>query len=173
MKSKSHFKKEGKNEMKFSYNNLRAADKTGERVGNWKGRPVFASMKMDLGSRGTGAFFIVYDDDNLIVKKDDYDAWWVFGQVSEEGSVNECDKRRYNPYAAAVYCHDTQAYEPAAHTVCGKNADDCNGTAAAAADEVIGDVKIGLDIDALLSSVRTMTVDSLLEGFNYGFDTKD
>ena len=169
--------------MKFSYNNLRAADRTGERVGNWKGRPVFASMKMDLGSRGTGAFFIVYDDDNVIVKKDDYDIWWTFGQVSEEGSVEECDKRRYNPFANAycatgveaarqVYCHDTQTYEPAAHAVCGKNDAECDGTAAAAASEVVGDVKLGLDIDALLSSVHSMTVESLLEGFNYGLDAK-
>ena len=157
--------------MKFSYNILKAADKAGERVGNWKGRPVFASMKMDLGSRGTGAFFIVYDDDNLIVKKDDYDAWWVFGQVSEEGRVDECDKRRYNPYAAAVYCHDTQAYEPAAtatHAVCGKSDAECNGTAAAAVEEVVADVKIGIDVDATLKAAREMTVDSLLEGFNYG-----
>lgn len=153
--------------MKFSYNNLRAADRTGERVGNWKGRPVFASMKMDLGSRGTGAFFIVYDDDNVIVKKDDYDTWWVFGQVSEEGSVDECDKRRYNPFAAAVYCHDTETYEPAAHAVCGKNSAECDGTAALP-DEVVADVKIGIDVDATLKAAQEMTVDSLLEGFNYG-----
>ena len=164
--------------MKFSYNNLRAADKTGERVGNWKGRPVFASMKMDLGTRGTGAFFIVYDDDNIIVKKDDYDTWWAFGQVSEAGSVDECDKRRYNHFAIAycatgveaarqVYCYDTQTYEPAAHAVCGKNSAECDGTAAAP-DEVVADVKIGIDVDATLKAAREMTVDSLLEGFNYG-----
>lgn len=149
--------------MKFSYNNLRAADRTGERVGNWKGRPVFASMKMDLGSRGTGAFFIVYDDDNVIVKKDDYDTWWTFGQVSEEGSVEECDKRRYNPFA--------NAYESAAHTVCGKDESHCDGTAALP-DEVVADVKIGIDVDATLKVAREMTVDSLLEGFNYGLDAK-
>jgi hypothetical protein len=149
--------------MKFSYNNLRAADRIGERVGNWKGRPVFASMKMDLGSRGTGAFFIVYDDDNVIVKKDDYDTWWVFGQVSEEGSVDECDKRRYNPFANA-YC---ATGAEAAHAVCGKNDAECDGTAAAP-DEVVADVKIGIDVDATLKAAREMTIDSLLEGFNYG-----
>ena len=153
--------------MKFSYNNLRIADKAGERVGNWKGRPVFASTKMDLGSRGTGAFFIVYDDDNMIVKKDDYDTWWVFGQVSEAGSVDECDKRRYNPFANAVYCHDTETYEPAAHAVCGKNNAECDGTAALP-DEVVADVKLGIDVDNVLKAAREMTVDSLLEGFNYG-----
>jgi hypothetical protein len=57
--------------------------------------------------------------------------------------------------------------------VCGKSDNECDGTAAAAAyEEVVGDVKVGLDIDALLSSVRTMTIDSLLEGFNYGLDVK-
>lgn len=150
--------------MKFSYNNLRAADRTGERVGNWKGRPVFASMKMDLGSRGTGAFFIVYDDDNLIVKKDDYDTWWVFGQVSVEGSVEECDKRRYNPFASA---YETET----AHTVCGKNSAECDGTAALP-DEVVADVKIGIDVEATLKAAREMTVESLLEGFDYGLEAK-
>ena len=164
--------------MKFSYNTLRAADRAGEKVGNWKGRPVFASMKMDLGSRGTGAFFIVYDDNNLIVKKDDYDTWWAFGQVTEEGQVEECDKRRYNPFANAycatgveaarqVYCYDTQTYEPAAHAVCGKNDAECNGTAAAYV-EIVADVKIGIDVEATLKAAREMTIDSLLEGFNYG-----
>ena len=164
MESKSEI--ERKNEMKFSYNNLRAADRTGERVGNWKGRPVFASMKMDLGSRGTGAFFIVYDDDNVIVKKDDYDSWWVFGQVSEEGSVDECDKRRYNPFANA-YCATRVEAAAAAHAVCGKSDAECNGTGADY-EEVVADVKIGIDVDATLKAAREMTVDSLLEGFNYG-----
>ena len=150
--------------MKFSYNNLRAADKSGERVGNWKGRPVFASMKMDLGSRGTGAFFIVYDDDNVIVKKDDYDTWWIFGQVSVEGSVDECDKRRYNPFANA---YETEA----AHAVCGKDESHCDGTAALP-DEVVADVKIGIDVDNVLKAAREMTVDSLLEGFDYGLEAK-
>ena len=154
--------------MKFSYNNLRIADRNGERVGNWKGRPVFASMKMDLESKGIGAYFIVYDDDNLIVKKDDYDTWWAFGQVNEEGQVEECDKRRYNPYVNA-YC--ATGVEAAAHAVCGKSEAECNGTAAAPAadyEEVVADVKIGIDVDATLKAAREMTVDSLLEGFNYG-----
>ena len=142
--------------MKFSYNNLRAADQGGERVGNWKGRPVFASTKIELENKGTGAFFIVYDDDNVIVKRDDYDTWWVLGQVSVEGSVDECDKRRYNPYAVAH-----------SHAVCGKTEGDCDGTAALP-DEVVADVKIGIDVDATLKAAREMTVDSLLEGFNYG-----
>ena len=151
--------------MKFSYDNLRMMEKTGDRVGNWKGYPVFAVREMNLDNKSGGAFFIVYDDDNVIVKRDN-GAWYCYGQVSVEGQVEECSKRRYKAYAQA----DT--YEVAAHAVCGKDASECDGTAAAACDEVVGDVKVGLDIDALLSSVRTMTVNSLLEGFNYGLDAK-
>ena len=153
--------------MKFSYDNLRMMEKTGDRVGNWKGFPVFAVREMNLDNKSGGAFFIVYDDDNLIVKRDN-GTWYCYGQVSESGSVTECDKRRYHVYAEPM----TYREAVAAHAVCGKSANECDGTAAAAANEVVGDVKVGLDIDALLSSVRTMTVDSLLEGFNYGLDAK-
>ena len=154
--------------MKFSYQNLKTASYNGDRVGNWKGYSVFSSHKVGLDTKGDGAFFIVYDDDNLIVKRDN-GTWYCYGQVSESGSVTECDKRRYNVYAEPM----TYREAVAAHAVCGKNEAECDGTAAVDAnDSVVGDVKMGLDIDALLSSVRTMTVDSLLEGFNYGLDAK-
>ena len=149
--------------MKFTYSALRSAAYNGDRVGNWKGYPVFACEKENLDRKSEGAYFIAYDDDNYIVRRIG-NQWYSYGQVSESGNVTEWDyKKKY-----LIYQHDTQAYEPPAHTVCGKNANECDGTAAAAPDEVVGDVKVGLDIDALLSSVRTMTVDSLLEGFNYG-----
>ena len=154
--------------MKFSYQNLKKAELSGDRIGNWKGFPVFASRKMNLDDKASGAFFIVYDDDNLIVKRDN-GVWYCYGQVNTEGQVEECGKRRYNVYAEPV------EYEAAvtAHAVCGKNSAECDGTAAAAADdEVVGDVKIGLDVDAVLKAARTMTVDSLLEGFDYGLDAK-
>jgi hypothetical protein len=155
----------GKIEMKFSYQNLKMAELGGDRVGNWKGFPVFASRRVLVDDKAGGAFFIVYDDDNVIVKRDN-GAWYCYGQVNTEGQVEECSKRRYNVYAEPVSCG-------AAHAVCGKSDAECDGTAAVDAnDEVIGDVKMGLDIDALLSSARTMTVDSLLEGFDYGLDAK-
>jgi hypothetical protein len=159
----------GKIEMKFSYDNLRLMEHSGDRVGNWKGLPVFASRKARVDGSGSGAFLIVYDDDNRIIKCDN-GTWYCYGEVSESGQVTEWDyKKKY-----LIYCHDTQAYEPApTHAVCGKNSAECDGTAAVDAnDSVVGDVKIGLDIDALLNSVRTMTVDSLLEGFNYGLEAK-
>ena len=156
--------------MKFSYDNLRMMEQCGDRVGNWKGFPVFAVREMNLDDKSGGAFFIVYDDDNVIVKRDN-GAWYCYGQVSAEGQVEECSKRRYSAYAKPV-TYDA-AVATAAHAVCGKSADECDGTAAVDADdEVVGDVKLGLDIDAMLQAARTMTVDSLLEGFDYGLDAK-
>ena len=146
--------------MKFSYQNLKMAELSGDRVGNWKGFPVFASRRTLVDDKAGGAFFIVYDDDNLMVKRDN-GTWYCYGQVNAAGHVEECNKRRYNVYVEPVTYEATAA-------VCEKDAD-----STAAYEEVTGDVKVGLDIDALLSSVRTMTVDSLLEGFNYGLDAKD
>lgn len=162
--------------MKFTYSALRTAAHNGDRVGNWKGYPVFVCERENLDRKSEGAYFIVYDNDNYIVRRIG-NQWYSYGQVSESGNVTEWDyKKKYITYQEyeSVYCHDTQTYEPAAaaHAVCGKTDAECDGTAAAAASEVVGDVKLGLDIDALLSSVRTMTVDSLLEGFNYGLDAK-
>ena len=37
-------------------------------------------------------------------------------------------------------------------------------------DEVIGNVKIGIMVDKMLKSARDITIDSLLEGFNYGLE---
>jgi hypothetical protein len=34
----------------------------------------------------------------------------------------------------------------------------------------IGDVKLEIDVEAVLKSARELTIDSLLEGFNYGLD---
>ena len=154
--------------MKFSYNNLKNAERVGERVGNWKGMPVFASTSTHLHQYGAGAYYIVYNDDNLIVRRDNGNAWWCYGQVSEDGQVTECDRRRYNVYGEPAPAYEVAA---AAHTVCGKDDSECDGTAADY-EEVVADVKIGIDVDNVLKAAREMTVDSLLEGFNYGLEAK-
>ena len=153
--------------MKFSYANLKSADYSGDRVGNWKGYPVFASTKFGLNEKASGAYFIVYDDDNEIVRKIDGD-WYSFGQCNEGGSVIEWDRRRKYSTVATAYSYRSEE----AHAVCGKTASECDGTAAAAHDEVVGDVKIGIDVDAVLKNAREMTVDSLLAGFDYGLEAK-
>jgi hypothetical protein len=39
---------------------------------------------------------------------------------------------------------------------------------AVATEPVVGDVKLGIDVDDVLKNAREMSIDSLLVGFNYG-----
>lgn len=157
--------------MEFSYNNLRSMAFSGEQVGRWSGSQVFACSKTDLKNKGTGAFFILYDDNNILVKKKSDEKWYMYGTISKNGMVNELENIEvYHNFDSKSetemkYHYDTETYEP--HAVCGKNDAECNGEMEIH-DEVIGDVKLGLDIDKTLEAARTMTVNSLLEGFNYG-----
>lgn len=148
--------------MKFTYSNLKTASKEGMRIGNWKGKGVFACSSGTLDRKGSGAFYILYDDENKLVGNNN-GSWYCYGTVSEGGNVDEYRTARRYTVGYAV------AYEQP-HAVCGKSAKECNGTAATAAEEVMGDVKLGLDVEATLKAAREMSVESLLEGFNYGLD---
>lgn len=149
--------------MEFSYKNLKDASKNGMRIGNWRDKGVFTCSESELKNRGSGAYYIIYDDDNTIVSKVG-DRWYKFGNVNREGTVHECDACRY------TYHYDTQAYEPAAPKEKEKAPEKREVPQVAAREEVIGDVQLGLDVEETLKRARTMTVESLLEGFNYGLD---
>ena len=76
--------------MELTYGALKSADQNGNRVGNWKGRPVFASSKNGLKNRGTGVYYIVYDDNNVIVRRnEDNGKWFKYGWAAKDGRVNE------------------------------------------------------------------------------------
>lgn len=161
--------------MKFSYDNLKMAELNGDRIGGWKGLSVFAVSKHNLSDKASGAYFVVYNDDNTIVRRNSDGCWYSFGKCGRDGQVVEWDKKRYNPYAEATYYDDTYsyAYESAVHAVCGKTEKECDGRAAAVADVgPIGDVKLEIEVEAMLKSAREMTINSLLEGFDYGLDAK-
>ncbi len=144
--------------MEFNFNNLRNAYENGESLGEWKNLRVFACPKHKLLGFGNGAFYIVYDDNNAIVGQN-RGQWYKFGNVSVEGRVTEHSKQIYMLPAYEV----AKAAEEMPHAVCGKTAAACDGTV-----EVVADVNINLDIENMLKAARTMTVSSLLEGFNYG-----
>lgn len=144
--------------MEFTYQNLEMISKKGTSIGKWKGKNVFTCSESELKNMGSGAYYIVYDDNNTLVGKIG-DRWYKFGNVNSEGTVHECDACRY------TYHYDTQAYEPAA-----KAPQEKEVPQEAAREEVIGDVQMGLDVEETLKRARTITVESLLEGFNYGLD---
>lgn len=142
--------------MNFDYRTLRSLELNGERLGSWSGRPVFASSSGNLNEKGSGAFYVLYDDENKIVGRDG-NRWYSYGTVSESGSVSEYASRRsYNVYREEPKAKPqteptyTPGYEAEEHPA--------------------GDVKLEIDVEATLKRAREMTIDDLLVGFNMGVE---
>lgn len=135
--------------------------KSCKRVGEWKGLQVYALYKKDLKGRLRENVFIyiVADDCNdeglypLIVR--DGDGWRLCGLIDDKGAIRD----RNEVYVVKEKSVKVR-YADAATT---PNVVD---------GEVIGDVKIGIDVEAVLRHAREMTIDDLLAGFNYGLDVK-
>lgn len=139
--------------MKFSYDSLKQAAKTGERLGKWNGYPVYSASYGRLANLGSGAYYVIFDDDNYIVRRTDDTHFYAYGKVDWNGNVNEFNSRE-------LYWWEEVPKE-----------DPKPKAAVYEAEETVGDVKLGIDVDATLKNAREMTVDSLLEGFNYGLES--
>lgn len=135
--------------MNFTYTELRRKSAEGGRVGQWGSMYVYAASAADLDDYGSGAYLILYDDDNRLVKKNSKEEWYSYGWVDSTGNVHEYETpRRYKEAPVPVEREEKRVEK----------------------EEVIADVKIGIDVDKVLKTARELTVDSLLEGFNYGLD---
>ena len=143
--------------MNFTYQILRQAEASGDRIGNWKGTPVFACRSNNLKHKGSGAYFILYDDENKIVGMFQ-DDWYEYGTVSSTGNVSELDRRRL--YGASKPKPASKKEAPKTYTAEPKKEEVA----------VVADVKIGIDVDATLKAARTQTIADLLVGFKYGLD---
>ena len=160
--------------MTFDYNTLKRASRDGSRLGNWNGKAVFAASANDLENKGSGAYYILYDDENKIVTKVG-SGWKSYGEVSVQGSVNEYSSARNykTPAEAATAARKTStsgmrySSEPipqATMTVSFA----AEGSYAPGYDRVerpVGDVKTELDVEKTLKMAREMSIDDLLEGF--------
>ena len=175
--------------MTFDYRTLSQAARSGQRLGNWNGKAVFAASANDLDNKGSGAFYILYDDENKIVARVG-NGWKSFGEVSEAGSVNEYSSaRNYKTPAEAAAAarkassaawpqtsgmrYSSEPIPQATMKVCGYTADAAEGTYAPGYDvseRPTGDVKLEIDVEGTLKKAREMTVESLLDGFLLNVD---
>ena len=165
--------------MTFDYNTLKRAARDGSRLGNWNGKAVFAASANDLDNKGSGAFYILYDDENKIVARVG-NGWKSFGEVSEAGSVNEYSSaRNYKPpaEAAAAARKASSAAWPQTSGMRYSSEPIPQATMTVSytpgyqvSERPVGDVKLGLDVEGTLKKAREMTVESLLEGFLSGVD---
>lgn len=142
--------------MKFSYENLKMSSENGNRVGNWNGYKVFSCSFRELDNKGSGVFYILYDDENTLVKKSN-DTWMIYGRVDENGSVRELAcPIRYNPYYPIEEEEEKKPQAPAAPET----------------DEVERDFLLNQSVEDVLAAARNGTIDDLLAGFDYGLEAK-
>ena len=165
-------------------NLLKKAEKEGLKVGNWNGKSVFASSANHLENKGSGAYYILYDDENKIVARTN-SGWKSYGEVTEQGSVNEYSSaRNYKTPAEAAQAarkakeeRSSAAWpqtsgmryssEPIPQAVMKVSYAD-EGTYAPGYDRAerpVGDVKTEIDVEKTLKMAREMTIEDLLEGF--------
>ena len=168
--------------MTFDYNTLKRAARDGSRLGNWNGKAVFAASANSLDNKGSGAYYILYDDENRIVARTN-NGWKSFGEVSVQGSVNEYSSaRNYKTPAEAAAAarkastsgmrYSSEPIPQATVTVSYAN----EGSYAPGYDRAerpVGDVKTEIDVEKTLKMAREMSIEDLLDGFLPGlsYDT--
>lgn len=171
-------KNERKIEMIFDYSTLKRAARDGSRLGNWNGKAVFAASAESLENKGSGAYYILYDDENKIVARTN-NGWKSFGEVTAQGSVNEYSSaRNYRTPAEAAAAarkassktstfgmkYSSEPIPQATMTVSYAP----EGTYAPGYDvseRPVGDVKTEIDVEKTLKMAREMSIEDLLEGF--------
>ena len=137
----------------FTYENLKRAWATNERIGHWQGKPVYAIAKRDIvDSCVNGVYYVVFDDENTIIGINRENRLMQYGTINVKGEVDEFQ-------FAATYVKEMPR----------KREELSEATASGAAEEeIIGDVRLSELVAQTLKAARDMTVDLLLEGFNYG-----
>lgn len=149
--------------MNFDYYTLKKLAKEGSRIGNWNGKAVFAASASNMDSLGSGAFYVLYDDENKIVGRDGKH-FYSYGTVSESGSVSEYNsRRRYNAVCETQHDHGYNNVSVPAATAAVSYAPGYD-----VSERPVGDVKAEIDVEKVLKSAREMTVESLLDGFLSG-----
>lgn len=151
--------------MTFDYRTLKQAAKEGSRLGNWKGKGVFAASAEKLEKLGSGAYYILYDDENKLVGRDG-EYFYSYGTVNENGNVSEySSRRRYNHVCETQHNHEYDNIPAATPAVSYSPGYDMS-------ERPVGDVKAEIDIEKVLKSAREMSVESLLDGFLTGVMAK-
>ena len=168
--------------MTFDYRTLSQAARSGQRLGNWNGKAVFAASTSQLDNLGSGAYYILYDDENKIVVKTS-GGWKSYGEVTEQGSVNEYNSaRRYNTpaeTAAAARKASTSGMRYSSEPIPQATMKVSYANEATyspgydVSERPTGDVKMEIDVEDTLKKARELSIDDLLAGFlpNVDFDS--
>ena len=139
----------GKNEMEFSYENLRNSFQNKNSIGEFWNRDVYVISKDNLCDVDDRYVYVVYDYHNQVIMKDG-PMWYLVGELRPSGKVEMRGRRQpyYIPTKPVFTKEKPQELPVAAET----------------------NVSINMDVEEMLKAARAMTVSSLLDGFNYGLE---
>lgn len=167
----------------FSYEYLKMCAESNSKIGDWKGSEVYATSARDVFDKGHYDWYVIYDDNNKLVGWiNGY--WQVAGYVSETGNVRECRREKYQIPVEKANFHSKReeikemwvntvnsfGYSNGKMKYKTETENEYSNENMNSENEVIADVRLGLLIDETLQGARNMTVNSLLEGFNYGLE---
>lgn len=138
--------------MVFNYENLKKAAKDGVKLGKWNGKSVFAVNAHDLDKYGSGAYYVLYNDNSTIVSLEGT-KWYEYGTLDNDGTVNEYSRRMLYSVKS-----EPQKKEEKKEEVSLTPGYDVS-------ERPIGDVKSEIDVENVLKNAREMAVENLLEGF--------
>lgn len=150
----------------FTRSALKNAWLNDDRIGRWSGSPVYAMERAAMGEECVnGVYYVIFDDGNKLVKLNGSGEFILYGYITESGHVEEYNyKMRYiSPK------EEREAAEARAATEAEREAKEA-AAEEASYEEVVGDVRLGDLVAQTLATARAMTIDSLLEGFNYGLE---
>ena len=138
--------------MQFSYTYLKQAEKNDVQLGTWNGHAVYAIHKAAIAKKNYYTYnaYVIYDDDNLLF----YDGK-IYGEVEPSGTVVECNPRKY-----PVASYEATTTDAPKKTETYKDYK----------SETVGDVNLEIEVDNMLKSGRSTTIDELLKGFDYGLN---
>lgn len=139
--------------MLFNYENLKKAAKDGIKIGRWNGKSVFAVNAHELDKYGSGAYYVLYNDNSTIVALDG-NKWYEYGTLDNDGTVNEYSRR-------ILYSAKAEPQPQKKEEVSLTPGYDVS-------ERPIGDVKSEIDVENVLKNAREMAVENLLEGFLSG-----
>ena len=146
----------------FTYSALKNAWINDDRIGRWSGSPVYAVERAAMGDECVnGVYYVIFDDGNKLVKLNSSGEFILYGYITESGHVEEYNYKMR-------YISPKEEREAAAATEAEREASVAPATEEY--EEVVGDIKLSDLVAQTLETARTMTIDSLLEGFNYGLD---
>lgn len=149
----------------FGYSSMKAAMQSNRRVGNWKDTPVFACTKSKLPEMRDDVFYIVFDDENALVKDGK-----KYGKVTLQGDVREFNSpvsydgfKKPQPQKPQV-SYDFKNY---ADAVAAASPIPPKATAA------VGELEMNLaqiekDIQSTLNGIKMNDIFKELEKFNFG-----